>query len=121
MTLKNLAHLAAGIAAGTVMFATQAALAADGSISGVVTDASGKPVSGAFVKVKNDEMRLTFMVVSQENGQFSFKDLPVGTYRVQSVAGDMQSEWFPDVKVSSGVDAKAGVALNTKRGPDLAP
>src|SRR5262249_11083173 len=121
MTLKNLAYLAAGIAAGTVLIGAQAAFAQTGGISGVVSDASGKPVAGAFVKVQNAEKRLTFMVISQDNGQFSSKDLPAGTYRVQSVAGDTQSEWFPDVKVASGVDAKAGVALSVKRGPDLPP
>ena len=85
MTLKNLACLAAGIAAGTMLIGAQAAWAQNGTIQGVVSDASGQPVVGAFVKVKNDEKRLTFMVISQERGQFSFKDLPVGTYRVQGV------------------------------------
>ena len=73
------------------------------------------------MKVKNDEKRLTFMVISQERGQFSFKDLPAGTYRVQGVGNGMQSEWFPDVKVASGVDAKAGVSLNVKQGTALPP
>ncbi len=123
MTLKNVTrHLTLGIAAGTLLMGAQAVLAADdGSIQGVVSDASGKPVVGAFVKVKNDERRLTFMVISQERGQFSVKDLPPGTYRVQGVGGGLQSEWFPDVKVSSGVDAKAGVSLTTKVGPALPP
>ena len=121
MTLKNLACLAAGIAAGTMLIGAQAAWAQNGTIQGVVSDASGQPVVGAFVKVKNDEKRLTFMVISQERGQFSFKDLPVGTYRVQGVGNGMQSEWFPDVKVASGVDAKVGVSLNVKQGTALPP
>lgn len=36
-----------------------------GSLQGVVKSSSGDPVSGAFVKLKNAERRLTFMVISQ--------------------------------------------------------
>jgi hypothetical protein len=39
------------------------------------------------VKLKNDQKRLTFMVVSREQGRFEAKDLPPGSYRVQGVGG----------------------------------
>ena len=115
--------LAAGIATGALLFAVQSVLAADGgNVTGVVSDASGKPVAGAFVKLKNDQRRLTFMVISRDQGRFDAKDLPPGQYRVQGVAGDNQSEWFSNVNVTAGgEDAKVGLLLNTKRGPDLAP
>jgi hypothetical protein len=45
--------LAAGIATGALLFAAQSVLAADGgNVTGVVSDASGKPVPGAFVKLR---------------------------------------------------------------------
>jgi len=48
-------NLAAGIATGALLFAAQSVLAADGgNVQGVVSDGSGKPVAGAFVKLKND-------------------------------------------------------------------
>src|SRR5215475_9691100 len=55
--LKITRILSAGIAAGTLLLAAQVASATDdrGAIQGVVNDASGKPVAGAFVKLKNDE------------------------------------------------------------------
>ena len=56
MTLRNVTlNLAVGIAAGIVLIATQPVRAADdrGSVQGVVNDAAGKPVTGAFVKLKN--------------------------------------------------------------------
>ena len=62
-----------------------------------VSDASGQPIAGAFVKLKNDERRLTFMVISQGQGRFEAKDLPPGTYRVQGVGGGYQSAWFNNV------------------------
>src|SRR6266571_4184226 len=63
-----------------------------GSIQGVVKNASGEPVSGAFVKMKNPERRLTFMVISQAQGQYTASNLPAGKYEVQGVGGDFQSE-----------------------------
>ena len=51
-----------GIATATALFAASSVQAADenGSVQGVVKDASGQPVAGAFVKLKNDARRLTF-------------------------------------------------------------
>ena len=124
MSLRNLnRNLAAGIATGALLFVAHSVQAADGgNVQGVVSDASGKPVAGAFVKLKNDQKRLTFMVISREQGRFEAKDLPPGQYRVQGVAGDNQSEWFSNVTVApGGEDAKVGLLLTGKRGPSLAP
>src|SRR6185436_8842598 len=123
MTLKNVAHiLAAGVAAGAVLLA-QAALAQGdrGTVQGVITDAAGKPVAGAMVKLKHDVRRLTFMVATRENGQFNAKDLPPGQYRVQGIGGNFESEWFSNVNVVAGGDAKVGLQLTKQRGPELAP
>jgi hypothetical protein len=63
--------LTAGIATGVLLIAAQPVWAAEaGTVQGVVSDASGKPVAGAFVKLKNDQKRLTFMVISREQGRF---------------------------------------------------
>src|SRR5437868_2700842 len=53
-------NLAAGIAAGALLIAAQSIAAAQdrGSVQGVVSDASGQPVAGAFVKLKNDLRRV---------------------------------------------------------------
>jgi len=113
--------LTAGIAA--LLFATAPAGAADerGSVQGVVNDATGRPMAGAFVKLKNDARRLTYMVVTQGQGQFEAKDLPPGQYRVQAVSGGHQSEWFTNVGVTAGGAAKVGLSLSTERGPMLPP
>src|SRR5262245_5264053 len=116
--------LTAGTAAGAILVAVQGlALAQErGSVQGVMYDAYGKPIAGAFVKLKNDERRLTFMVVSREQGQFEAKDLPPGQYRVQGVAGANQSDWFNrGVQVTAGGSAKVGLAMTHHRGPTLQP
>jgi streptogramin lyase len=124
MTLRNVTrNLAVGMAAGIALIAVQSARAADdrGSVQGVVNDASGKPVTGAMVKLKNADRRLTFMVPSQEAGRFEAKDLPVGKYTVQAVGGGFQSNISAPVNVTVGASTKADVALTNARGPLLPP
>ena len=73
-----------------------------GSLQGVVTSSSGDPVSGAFVKLKNAERRLTFMVISQAEGRYTASNLPAGKYVVQGVGGDHQSSPSPVDVVAAG-------------------
>src|SRR5437867_647921 len=113
--------LTAGTAAILLAAPSLATAQERGSVQGVIHDAYGNPIAGAFVKLKNDERRLTFMVVSREQGQFEAKDLPPGQYRVQGVAGANQSDWFTKVQVTSGGSAKVGLALTHHRGPMLQP
>src|SRR5215469_6343276 len=124
MSLRNVTrNLAVGIAAGVALVATHSAFAADerGSVQGVVNDASGKPVVGAMVRVKNAERRLTFMVPSQDGGRYEIKDLPVGQYTVQGIGGNFQSAVSAPVSVAANAAAKADVALTAARGALLPP
>ena len=123
MTPRNInRNLGCGIAAGAVLLLAQSAAMAqnNGSVQGVVNDAYGQPVAGAMVKLKHELRRLTFMVVSREQGRFEAKDLPPGQYSLQAIGGNMQSPWFDAVHVAAGGGtAKAILALNYHRGPDL--
>ena len=116
-------NLFAGLATAALLIAASAAQAANdrGAVQGVVNDASGQPVVGAFVKLKNAERRLTFMVISQDNGQFRADDLPAGQYVVQGVGGDFQSDVSAPLSVAAGASAKIDVALTKARGPMLPP
>jgi len=71
-----------------------------GVVEGVVKDSSGQPLSGAFVKLKNAERRLTFMVISQDRGRYTAKKLPAGAYILQGVGNGFQSEWSDPVEVT---------------------
>src|ERR1041385_4089522 len=87
--------------AGT-LFLTPSAYSQDrpGSLQGVVKNATGAPVTGAFVKLKNSERRLTYMVISQAQGRFSISTLPSGKYLAQAIGGELQSElYFPEGRV----------------------
>ena len=124
MALRDISrYLAMGIAAGAVMVCAQPVFAIDnaGSVEGVVKNASGQPVAGAFVRLRNADKRLTFMVVSQDKGMFTAKDLPAGKYTVQGIGGMNQSPISAPLDVASGKAAKIDVALTSARGPLLTP
>ena len=101
------AHTIFGQQAGTV------------SLQGVVKSSSGAPVAGAFVKMKNDARRLTFMVVSQDQGRYSIKNLPAGKYTVQGIGGDYQSKMSAPVDVAAGRAGTMDVSLTDMRAPQL--
>ena len=105
------------MAASTVSGTTTAGHS--GVIEGMITDAAGQPVAGAFVKFNNEARRLTFMVISQDGGSFKVDRLPSGSYTAQSVGGDFQSEWSASVDVANGAATSVNLSLNMQRGPDL--
>jgi streptogramin lyase len=123
MKRRSVTHFAIGIATGAALIAAVSVAAADdrGSVQGVVNNASGQPVAGAFVKLKNTDRRLTFMVISQEQGRFSVNDLPPGQYTVQGVGAGFESKWSAPVNVAAGQSAKVDVALATEQGAMLPP
>jgi virginiamycin B lyase len=90
-------------------------------LQGVVKDSAGAPITGAFVKMKNGERRLTFMVITQAQGRYSVNTLPAGKYVVQGIGGDSQSEPSAPVEVAAGKPATQDVALTVARAPQLAP
>src|ERR1700737_4504584 len=92
-----------------------------GSIQGVVKNASGEPVSGAFVKLKNPDRRLTFMVISQAQGRYTANNLPMGKYEIQGVGGDFQSGRSSAVEVTAERPTIVDLRLTAQRAPDLPP
>ena len=53
-----------------------------GRISGAITDPAGAIVAGATVTVKNVGTQATRTVQTDNNGFYSFPDLPIGAYSV---------------------------------------
>jgi len=102
------------------MIAAVSIRAADntGVLEGVVKDNAGAPVAGAFVKMKNAERRLTFMVVSQAQGRY-MANVPPGKYVVQGVGGEYQSALSAPKDVAAGRSTSIDVALSDKRAPRL--
>src|SRR5437899_13077558 len=97
------------------MIADDSNRAADntGVLQGVVKDNAGAPIAGAFVKMKNAERRLTFMVISQSQGRFT-ANVPPGKYVVQGVGGEYQSALSAPKDVSAGRSTIVDIALTDK-------
>src|SRR5581483_301289 len=53
-----------------------------GRIRGTVTDPSGGAVSSATVQLINEATRATRQVLTGENGDYSFIEVPVGSYEI---------------------------------------
>jgi streptogramin lyase len=110
-----------GVALCAFYLMAQTAMAADtaGSLRGEVKDASGKAVAGAFVRLRNPERRLTFMVVSKDSGAFEAKNLPSGQYTAEAVGAEKESKTSAPVAVGAGKPAVINLALVNTRGPSL--
>jgi virginiamycin B lyase len=89
------------------------------AVEGVVQDASGKPVTGAFVKLKNNDRHLEFMVISQAQGRYSASNLPAGQYVIQGVGDGYQSAVSAPVDIAESKTAKLDLSLTAKQGAML--
>jgi streptogramin lyase/cytochrome c5 len=92
-----------------------------GTLTGIIKDAAGAPVAGAFVQMKNAERRLNFMVITHEEGKYATNRLPAGKYVVQAIGGEQQSAPSTPVEVVAGKSASVDLALTVARAPALAP
>ena len=73
-----------------------------GAINGTVNDPSGAMVSGANVKATNIATSVTLTTTTTSDGQFSFQDLPLGSYRIAVSAGGFNAATVENVPVTAG-------------------
>src|SRR5437016_2720289 len=110
--LSHASRILAVTAAVGLFVSAHSVRAADfaGSVQGVVKNASGQALPGAYVKLINPERGLTFMVVSQAQGRYTLNNLPPGNYTVQGIGNGFQSKPAP-VALTDGKPATADVSL----------
>jgi streptogramin lyase/cytochrome c5 len=92
-----------------------------GTLTGVITDAAGSAVAGAFVQIRNAERRLNFMVITQGLGKYSINRLPAGKYVVQAIGGEHQSAPSSPIEVAAGKSSSVDLSLTVTRAPALPP
>src|SRR5262245_4541467 len=83
------------------------------SIRGTVTDQSGGVISGAKVTVTNEGTGLTRSGNSNDKGNYSFSELPVGSYRVEVAFEGFKSEVRSKVLINVADDRQIDVQLQT--------
>ncbi|MBI2854731.1 MAG: ammonia-forming cytochrome c nitrite reductase subunit c552 [Chloroflexi bacterium] len=81
----------------------------NGSVSGVVTDAAGKPIEKASVSTDPTSTTAT----TDKDGKFTLKDVPPGSYYVVASATGKNAK-AAKVSVLSGKEAKATLSLKTE-------
>ena len=83
-----------------------------GGINGSVTDASGGAVPGITITATADETHLTRTTTSSGAGEYSFQDLPLGTYTVTTEAEGYRPLVVRGITVNGGVIYSLPLTLN---------
>src|ERR1700690_3562954 len=85
-----------------------------GGINGSVTDSTGAVLPHVVVTATNEATALAYMTTSSGAGEFSFQDLPPGSYLIEITASGFQKTQFKNVVVLAGktytLDGKLRVA-----------
>src|SRR5947208_634636 len=71
----------------------------EGTITGTVTDASGAPVAGVQVQIRNVQTNASRETRSGSIGEFTVPTLPVGTYELSATAPGFQTVHVRDIKL----------------------
>jgi hypothetical protein len=73
-----------------------------GAINGTVTDPSGAVVAGATVKATNTGTGIAQTSSTTSDGQYSFQDLPLGTYSIAVTASGFPVTTVDKIEVTAG-------------------
>lgn len=82
-----------------------------GTILGTVTDTSGAAISGATVSVKNTGTGLLRTVATDDDGNYSAPELPIGTYSVTVEKSGFKAGLVSGISVEVSTERRADVAL----------
>ncbi len=82
-----------------------------GTILGTVTDTSGAAISGATVSVKNTGTGLLRTVSTDDDGNYSAPELPIGTYSVTVEKSGFKAGLVSGISVEVSTERRADVAL----------
>jgi hypothetical protein len=85
--------------------------AANGSISGTLTDPSGAVVPGVTITLLNTALRSEFRATSNGQGFYSFPNLPVGHYDLMITAVGFRSQKKTDLTVDTDAALKLDAML----------
>lgn len=91
-TARSRAARALGLFLVIPAFAASLLAQAGASITGTITDATGAPVPGVAVNVKNEENGFVREVVTDGSGFYNAASLPVGRYDVKASRRGFESE-----------------------------
>ena len=82
-----------------------------GSLNGTITDKTGASLAHASVTILDVDTGVTHTTLSSSAGEFSFQDLPVGTYTVTVVTPGFSTAKYDKIPVSAGTPYTLPVSL----------
>jgi len=74
----------------------------NGQITGTVTDPTGAAIANAKITVTNPATNLSTSATTNSSGNYTVRELPVGTYKVVTEASGFKTVSTPDVGVNAG-------------------
>ncbi len=81
------------------------------TLSGTVTDPSGAVISGAAIRVKNEDTGAVRKSITNGNGRYQFSALPVGHYEVQVNQAGFADEIRTGINLAVAQDATVDLML----------
>ncbi len=103
MTRSVFSGLLLALAVLMALPATVAGQTFRGGINGTVTDQSGAVVPGATVEATDTATNTSHKTISSSAGEYSFQDLPLGSYTIAVAAAGFKSATVTKVPVTAGV------------------
>jgi virginiamycin B lyase len=81
------------------------------TITGTVKGPDGTPFEGAFVQAQNAKTRMTFLVLTDNQGRYRAENIPAGEYRVQIKATGFKSDPQSGVNLTADQNISFDFAL----------
>jgi hypothetical protein len=85
--------------------------AVDAAVNGYVSDTAKRAIVGAHTKLTNIATGISQEVVTDANGYYRFPLVPVGTYRLLTVAEGFQKNTQEGIVLSVGQEARLDISL----------
>jgi hypothetical protein len=82
-----------------------------GSVAGTIFDSSGAVVPSIPLTLRNTATNLTYSTSSNENGSYSFQNLPIGNYTLSAEAKGFQRQEIKGVEVQVNQQAKIDLTM----------
>jgi virginiamycin B lyase len=84
------------------------------TITGTVTGPDGKPFRAAFVQARNDAMKMTVSVLTDNQGRYMVERLPAGDYQLSIRATGFQADPKSGVKLTADQSLSHDFGLKTQ-------
>ncbi|HEX8736312.1 MAG TPA: carboxypeptidase regulatory-like domain-containing protein [Pyrinomonadaceae bacterium] len=105
-------RLIAAVVISSFLFTVQSAGQSDlSSVKGIITDARNRVVSGAIVRLLNNEKKFARTSVTNDSGVYNFASIPPGIYRLEIEADGFKKKFQEKVIASIGTPTEINVEL----------